>query len=88
MSYLTKKFLQKEKIEHWRHLFDVVICDSKKPQFYERWAPFRSLNVEDNTINWDRVTSFNQSGVYIGGSYAQFLQLVDVKGPQICYFGG
>ena len=61
----------------WRDLFDVVICNATKPNFFsasESSRPFRELdlNGDSRKFNWTRVNSLEKGKVYTRVGQSRF----------------
>ncbi|KAG1380926.1 hypothetical protein G6F61_003623 [Rhizopus arrhizus] len=76
MSYLTST-------DDWKDLFDCVIVNARKPEFYRSCRPFRNANEP----NWDMVSSFVPGQIYQGGNIKDFETLTNWKGQMVLYFG-
>lgn len=73
--------------ESWRHLFDVIIALSDKPNFYQSNRPFRTYNSQKDNLSFRRVTSFKRGGVYYHGCLTDFLEISNYRGSEVLYFG-
>ncbi|XP_020082880.1 5'-nucleotidase domain-containing protein DDB_G0275467 isoform X2 [Ananas comosus] len=71
----------------WRELFDVVIAQANKPSFYTSEHPFRSYDIERDTLAFTAVSRFLPNEVYYHGCLKSFLQITKWKGPEVIYFG-
>ncbi|CAO3668137.1 unnamed protein product [Rhizopus stolonifer] len=76
MSYLTSS-------GDWRDLFDCVIVNARKPDFYRSSRPFRNAHEP----NWDIVSTLTPGQVYQGGNVKDFEKLTDWTGQKVLYFG-
>ncbi|KAI7893666.1 HAD-superfamily hydrolase [Mucor mucedo] len=76
MSYLTST-------NDWMDLFDVVIVNARKPEFYRSYRPFRRASEP----NWDKVDQFIKGEVYQGGNMKDFAKLTGWSGQKVLYFG-
>lgn len=74
----------------WQDLFDLVIVDAKKPQFFTDQNPFYSIGPSDDVIA-EPVTDLVRGNVYSQGSEAClrkfFAQVAAVESPSILYIG-
>ncbi|KAL6081011.1 hypothetical protein STEG23_029116, partial [Scotinomys teguina] len=71
----------------WRQLFDVVIVQADKPNFFtDRRKPFRKLD-EKGSLHWDRITRLEKGKIYRQGNLFDFLRLTEWRGPRVLYFG-
>lgn len=64
MGYLTSS-------DDWRDLFDCVIVNARKPEFYRSYRPFRIAHEP----NWDSVLRFEPGQIYQGGNIKDFERL-------------
>ncbi|XP_072977223.1 uncharacterized protein [Typha angustifolia] len=71
----------------WRELFDVVIAQANKPNFYTSEHPFRWYDIEKDTLAFSAVDRLLPDQVYYHGCLKSFLQITKWKGPQVMYFG-
>ncbi|XP_055348453.1 5'-nucleotidase domain-containing protein 3-like [Paramacrobiotus metropolitanus] len=72
----------------WQDLFDVVVCQARKPKFfYQTNRPFRLVNLSTDSHSWDKVTELQKGQVYIEGNLSSFLKLTGWVGSQVLYFG-
>ncbi|OQV12211.1 5'-nucleotidase domain-containing protein 3 [Hypsibius exemplaris] len=72
----------------WRDLFDVVVCQARKPKFfYQTTRPFRLMSESTGTHSWDRVSQFSRGKVYLEGNLNSFMKLTGWHGSQVLYFG-
>ncbi|RCH96609.1 5'-nucleotidase domain-containing protein 3 [Rhizopus azygosporus] len=76
MGYLTSS-------DDWRDLFDCVIVNARKPEFYRSYRPFRIAHEP----NWDSVLRFEPGQIYQGGNIKDFERLTGWKGQRVLYFG-
>ncbi|KAI9278070.1 HAD-superfamily hydrolase [Sporodiniella umbellata] len=76
MSYLTSS-------NDWRELFDCVIVNARKPEFYRSSRPFRSAYES----NWDFVKELVPGQVYQGGNVKDFETLTNWYIQKVLYFG-
>ncbi|KAL3623848.1 hypothetical protein CASFOL_032664 [Castilleja foliolosa] len=83
-------FMLEESLGHqdsWRELFDVVIANANKPEFYTSEHPFRCYDVEKDTLAYSKVDAFRPNKIYYHGCLKTFLQITKWKGPEVIYFG-
>ncbi|KAF8392966.1 hypothetical protein HHK36_021207 [Tetracentron sinense] len=73
--------------ESWRELFDVVIAKANKPVFYTSEHPFRSYDIEKDTLAFSKVDAFLPNQIYYHGCLKSFLQITKWNGPEVIYFG-
>ncbi|CEI95718.1 hypothetical protein RMCBS344292_09897 [Rhizopus microsporus] len=76
MGYLTSS-------DDWRDLFDCVIVNARKPEFYRSYRPFRIAHEP----NWDSVLRFEPGQIYQGGNIKDFERLTGWKGQRVLCFG-
>ncbi|XP_063679922.1 5'-nucleotidase domain-containing protein 3-like [Bolinopsis microptera] len=73
--------------ENWRKSFDVVICQSMKPKFFEdKYRVFRRL-TSHNTPAYGQVTEFKEGEVYCEGNVRDLHRLTGWQPCNILYFG-
>lgn len=72
----------------WTNLFDIIICNARKPNFFtSKTKPFRK-NYNDATLkSWDRVTKFEKDGVYNEGNLFDLLRFTGWHNKKVLYFG-
>ncbi|XP_074054251.1 5'-nucleotidase domain-containing protein 2 isoform X1 [Macrotis lagotis] len=71
----------------WRDLFDVVIVQADKPNFFtDRRKPFRKLD-ESGVLQWDKINHLEKGKIYRQGNLFDFLQLTGWRGSRVLYFG-
>ncbi|CAF0751124.1 unnamed protein product [Didymodactylos carnosus] len=74
--------------DDWRKLFNVIICQARKPTFFAaQKKPFREYKPENNAKSWDRVTTFKSSNVYVEGNLGTFIDLTTWSGNDVLYIG-
>eukprot|EP00698_Gefionella_okellyi_P012075 TRINITY_DN3224_c0_g1_i1.p1 TRINITY_DN3224_c0_g1~~TRINITY_DN3224_c0_g1_i1.p1 ORF type:complete len:413 (-),score=68.06 TRINITY_DN3224_c0_g1_i1:28-1266(-) len=72
--------------EDWRKLFHVTMCSADKPRWYSSSRPFRK--VSDNfSIDFSRVTNFQDNGVYVHGSLDELHRITGWEGRKVLYWG-
>jgi HAD superfamily 5'-nucleotidase-like hydrolase len=72
----------------WTNLFDVIICNARKPYFFSsRTKPFRQFNIKTNSKSWERVKTFKKSNIYYEGNLFEMLEHTGWIHNQILYFG-
>jgi HAD superfamily 5'-nucleotidase-like hydrolase len=72
----------------WTNLFDVIICDSRKPDFFKsKTKPFRLFRNDISNKSWDRVTKFEKGAIYYEGNLFDLLQFTDWANKKTLYFG-
>ncbi|OVA06916.1 HAD-superfamily hydrolase [Macleaya cordata] len=73
--------------DSWRDLFDVVIAQANKPEFYTSEHPFRCYDIEKDTLAFSKVDAFLPNQIYYHGCLKSFLQITKWNGPEVIYFG-
>lgn len=73
--------------DSWRELFDVVIAQANKPDFYTSDHPFRCYDTEKDTLAFTKVDVFIPNKIYYHGCLKSFLQITKWNGPEVIYFG-
>lgn len=69
----------------WRHYFDVVVVDSKKPRFFTEKRPFfeHRGKGEEST----RASRLERLKLYEGGNLQEFERLIGAPGDAVLYVG-
>ncbi|XP_073179789.1 5'-nucleotidase domain-containing protein 3 isoform X2 [Lepidochelys kempii] len=71
----------------WRDLFDVVIVQADKPNFFnDKRRPFRKVN-ERGVLLWDKINKLQKGQIYKQGNLYEFLKLTGWRGSKVLYFG-
>ncbi|XP_072124267.1 5'-nucleotidase domain-containing protein 3 isoform X2 [Mobula birostris] len=71
----------------WRDLFDIIIVQAEKPEFFnDRRRPFRRANPKDK-LHWDKITKLEKGKIYKQGNLYEFLKLTGWIGSKVLYFG-
>ncbi|KAG5559604.1 hypothetical protein RHGRI_009214 [Rhododendron griersonianum] len=84
------RFMLEDSLGHrdsWRELFDVVIAQANKPEFYTSEHLFRCYDIEKDTLAFSKVDTFLPNKVYYHGCLKSFLQITKWIGPEVIYFG-
>ncbi|XP_015575578.1 5'-nucleotidase domain-containing protein DDB_G0275467 isoform X2 [Ricinus communis] len=68
--------------DSWRELFDVVIAQANKPEFYTSEHPFRCYDTEKDTLAFTKVDEFLPNKIYYHGCLKSFLQITKWNGPE------
>ncbi len=76
----------------WQHLFDVIVCQARKPSFFTSTKkPFREYVPDDNNVNtiasWQPISKFEQNKIYTEGNLYQLLEFTGWSNKKILYFG-
>ncbi|CAB1332863.1 unnamed protein product [Coregonus sp. 'balchen'] len=72
----------------WRAFFDLVVVDTRKPQFFAEGTVLRQVDTNTGKLRIGTYTGDLQHGtVYSGGSSDIVCDLLDVKGKDILYVG-
>ncbi len=69
----------------WRHYFDVIIADSKKPRFFTEKRPFFEYRGKGEAST--RASRFERFKVYEGGNLQEFERLTGAPGDSVLYVG-
>lgn len=84
MTYAFDRFLPGEMT--WRHLFDLVIVQARKPEFFMQRSPlFEVVNEEGLLRPW--IGAMREGGRYLGGDAAQVERSLGISGDEILYVG-
>jgi HAD superfamily 5'-nucleotidase-like hydrolase len=84
MSYAFDRFLPKGS---WRDLFEIVIVQARKPEFFSRRAPVFSLVDEQNSRYTPHIGPLKSGGVYLGGDARLVESSLGVEPDRILYIG-
>ena len=72
----------------WRQLFDIIIVQAGKPNFFTNNAmPFRELDLDRRVFLWDKVSELAKGKIYAGGTINDFLALTGWMCGRVIYFG-
>ena len=69
----------------WRELFDLVLVQSQKPDFFRHHKPFVELDEDGSEIGTSRAPVWGR--VYRGGSLDGLMQLIGEPGERVLYVG-
>ncbi|NXR90227.1 NT5D2 protein, partial [Hypocryptadius cinnamomeus] len=73
--------------KNWRDLFDMVIVQADKPNFFtDRRKPFRKLD-DKGSLQWDKINQLEKGKIYKEGNLFDFLRLTGWRGSKVLYFG-
>ncbi|KAM3927011.1 5'-nucleotidase domain-containing protein 3 [Leptodactylus fuscus] len=71
----------------WRDLFDVVIVQADKPNFFnDKRRPFRKV-TNRGVLLWDKINQLEKGKIYKQGNLFEFLKLTGWRGSKVLYFG-
>ncbi|XP_072255111.1 5'-nucleotidase domain-containing protein 3 [Pyxicephalus adspersus] len=71
----------------WRDLFDVVIVQAEKPNFFnDKRRPFRKV-TDRGVLLWDKIHQLEKGKIYKQGNLFEFLKLTGWRGSKVLYFG-
>ncbi|XP_067855434.1 5'-nucleotidase domain-containing protein 3 [Heptranchias perlo] len=71
----------------WRDLFDIIIVQADKPEFFnDKRRPFRRANQRDKLL-WDKISKLEKGQIYKQGNLYAFLKLTGWTGSKVLYFG-
>lgn len=71
----------------WRDLFDVVIVQADKPNFFnDKRRPFRKV-TDRGVLLWDKIHQLEKGKIYKQGNLFEFLKLTGWRGSKVLYFG-
>nr|XP_033807638.1 5'-nucleotidase domain-containing protein 3 isoform X2 [Geotrypetes seraphini] len=71
----------------WRNLFDIVIVQADKPNFFnDKRRPFRKV-TERGLLLWDKIHKLDKGQIYKQGNLYEFLKLTGWRGSKVLYFG-
>jgi len=77
MQFILQDFLAKTSMKHWTELFNLTVCQAKKPDFFEHThkAPFRLLNKDTHMVSFEPVNYVESGKVYVEGALSEFNRL-------------
>jgi len=74
--------------DNWQDLFDVIICQARKPSFFgAEKRPFREIDVAKNSKSWDRVSKLEHGKVYVEGNLTNLIESTHWLGNAVLYIG-
>ncbi len=85
MSYTFDRFLPGNMT--WSDLFELSICASRKPGFFESKAPLLEVVDVANGLLKPVVGALRKHGIYFGGNAAAVEQHLGLSGDEILYLG-
>lgn len=71
----------------WRELFDVVIVQARKPEFFTQRAPLFEVVDEDTGLLRPFIGKLAPGGAYLGGHAGQVERDLALSGEEILYIG-
>jgi len=84
MRYAFERFLPGGM--RWRDLFDVVIVQARKPDFFMNKTPLFEVVSEDGLLKpW--IGNLKEGGSYLGGDATQVERSLGISGDEILYVG-
>jgi 5'-nucleotidase len=84
MRYAFERFLPNGM--RWRDLFDVVIVQARKPDFFMQKSPLFEVVSEDGLLRpW--IGPLKEGGSYLGGDATQVERSLGISGDEILYVG-
>lgn len=87
MHYMLQHTLPSLGVEKWQDLFDIVMVNARKPNFYTSTAPFREYDPVSNTISKNAVTELSSGRVYTEGGLSELTRLQNMNGRNVLYVG-
>ncbi len=84
MKYTFDPFLPKGMV--WRDLFDYVIVNARKPEFFSARAPFFEVATEEGLLK-SFVPRLERGKAYLGGSAIELERHLGLSGDEILYVG-
>lgn len=70
----------------WKDYFDIIIVNSKKPDFFSKKTPFYEVNQKTDELIKE-ANSFEEGKIYSGGNYESFEDFIGSKAQDILYIG-
>jgi len=84
MRYAFERFLPNGM--RWRELFDVVIVQARKPEFFMHKSPLFEVVSDDGLLRpW--IGALKEGGRYLGGDATQVERSLGISGDEILYVG-
>jgi len=84
MRYAFERFLPDGM--RWRDLFDIVIVQARKPDFFMHKSPLFEVVSEDGLLRpW--IGKLKEGGSYLGGDASQVERALGISGDEILYVG-
>ncbi len=84
MTYAFDRFLPGNMT--WRHLFDLVIVQARKPEFFMQRSPLFEVVNEEGLLR-PYIGPMREGGRYLGGDAAQVERSLGISGDEILYVG-
>lgn len=84
MQYAMQSYLP-EGLTSWRELFDIIIINANKPDFFKGQQALHEVVTSDGLMRPAR--SLKRGGLYSGGSARQVEQSLGASGDSILYVG-
>uniref|UniRef100_H3CUQ0 5'-nucleotidase, cytosolic II, like 1 n=1 Tax=Tetraodon nigroviridis TaxID=99883 RepID=H3CUQ0_TETNG len=85
---IMRYLLETTTTDSWRSFFDLVVVDTRKPQFFADGTVLRQVDTNTGKLRIGTYTGDLQHGtVYSGGSADIICDLLDMKGKEILYVG-
>ncbi len=84
MKYSFDRFMPPGKT--WRDIFDLIIVEARKPQFFMGLNPIFEVATEDGLLK-TTVGKLQKGKIYLGGSARQVEQFFGYSGDEILYVG-
>jgi hypothetical protein len=73
--------------ENWQDLFDLIICNARKPHFFTSKTPFRKFNPKTNSKAWDSVKALKKGEIYYEGNLFEMIERTGWPSNRVLYFG-
>ena len=71
----------------WNEMFDLIITDAGKPDFYTQKRPFRLLAEDRRHMKWVTVSDFTHGEIYCQGNVHDLMEYSGWRGSEVLYFG-
>jgi hypothetical protein len=84
MEYAVERFLPPGM--RWRDLFEVIVVEARKPDFFTGRTPFFEIVSDDGTLR-PNVRTLEAGKAYFGGSAYALERMLTVSGDEILYVG-
>jgi len=89
MQFILKDFLAKERVQHWTELFNLTVCQARKPDFFAQThkAPFRVFNKDTLMVSFEPVNEIESGKVYVEGALTEFNRLFNSDNQSVIFMG-
>eukprot|EP01134_Creolimax_fragrantissima_P004199 CFRG4199T1 len=86
-SKRTEQCIEGTTGELWTELFDVIVTGARKPYWFDRFTPFREIDLKTGHMSFKEVTELKKGCVYTEGGMDEFHRLLQIDGGKVLYMG-